>query len=562
MISRTVTRHSMLAWLMRLARIAVILIGAAARAHAAPAAPAAPGRTLSLDVLFTSDIHGHIDRSAATFLNPEFPPPLGGGASAATYIARVRAEAAPEKRPVLLFDCGDIFQGTPVGTHTQGTTIIEWMNRMRYDAATFGNHDFDLGRDNAERLAREASFPVLVANLYERATGERVAWARDHVVAEVDGVRIAVLGYITESTVNMAFAKNIAGLDFRPVGGQIQADVDRVRAEGADLVFVLLHHGLPYRFDMETEYRRIMAREAADSLAHPGMDAMELAHIVRGVDIIFSGHTHQGYDRPWQDPRTHTMVVEPYANGSSLGHLTLDIDRPTRSLIGYRTHFDRGALLTLLEDEVWPDTSEAGWIEPRVAAAEQGLEVQVGRTSGPLPRGSADDGLMGFVVADAYREALEADFAIQNTGGVRADLAPGVITERDLLAVSPFGNQMVLANIPGAMLRDLIEDRLSGRGGGLFISGGRVRYDPSRPDRERLVEFTIGGASLDTARVYRVALTDYLAEGNSGLSRLRALPAEAFLPAGMTDRQTLSIYIRNHPALDVKNDGRWSRVAR
>jgi 2',3'-cyclic-nucleotide 2'-phosphodiesterase (5'-nucleotidase family) len=313
---------------------------------------------------------------------------------------------------------------------------------------------------------------------------------------------------------------------------------------------------------MESEYLRMLEREAADSLRHPGMDAMELAHIVRGVDIIFSGHTHQGYDRPWQDPRTHTLVVEPYANGSSLGHLTLDIDRPTRTLVGYHTHFDRGALLTLLEDEVWPDTSESGWIEPRVAEAEKGLEVEVGRARRPLGRGSADDGLMGFVVADAYREALGAEFAIQNTGGVRADLAPGVITERDLLAVSPFDNQMVLATIPGAMLRDLIVDRLAGRGGGLFISGGRVRYDPSRPDRERLVEFTIGGAPLDTSRIYRVALTDYLAEGNSGLSRLRTLPPEAFLPAGMTDRQALSAYIRNHKVLDVSNDGRWSRVAR
>lgn len=547
--------------------LALVALAALVLACAAPAAATAPastgrGRTLALDVLFTSDLHGHIDRGSATFLNPEFPPPLGGGASAATYIARVRSEAARAGREVLLFDCGDLFQGTPLGAHTQGAAIIEWMGRMRYDAVTFGNHDFDLGRDNAERLARQAPFPVLAANLYQKETGARVPWARDHVVIEVDGVRIAVLGYITESTVNMAFEKNIAGLDFRPVGDQLQADVDRVRAAGADLVFVLLHQGLPYRLDVETEYRRMLAREAADSLRHPGMDAMELAHVVHGVDVVFSGHTHQGYDRPWQDPRTHTLVVEPYANGSSLGHLTLDVDRPTRSLIGYHTHFERGALLTLLEDEVWPDTSEAGWLAPKVAEAEKGLEVEVGRTRGPLARGSADDGLMGFVMADAYREELDAEFAIQNTGGVRADLSPGLITERDLLAVSPFGNQMVLARVPGAMLRDLIEDRLAGRGGGLFISGGRVRYDPSRPDRERLVEFTIGGAPIDTARVYRVAMTDYLAEGNSGLGRLRSLPPESFMPAGMTDRQVLSSYIRRHRVLEVTNDGRWSRVAR
>ena len=121
---------------------------------------------------------------------------------------------------------------------------------------------------------------------------------------------------------------------------------------------------------------------------------------------------------------------------------------------------------------------------------------------------------------------------------------------------------MVLARIPGGLLRDLIEDRLAGRGGGLFISGGRVRYDPSRPDGQRLVEITIGDAPLDTARVYRVAMTDYLAEGNSGLGRLRTLPQESFLPEGVTDRQVLASYIRRVKVLETKNDGRWSQVGR
>jgi 5'-nucleotidase len=112
------------------------------------------------------------------------------------------------------------------------------------------------------------------------------------------------------------------------------------------------------------------------------------------------------------------------------------------------------------------------------------------------------------------------------------------------------------------MLRGLVEDRLAGRGGGFFISGGRVRYDPARPDGRRLVEFTVGGAPVDTARVYKVALTDYLAEGNSGLGRLKALPQEAFLPAGITDRQALAGYIRRVKVLAPVNDGRWSRVGR
>jgi len=524
---------------------------------------AAPPRVdrVQVEVLYTSDLHGHIDRGAATFMNPQFPPPLGGGASAATYIARVRTEAAAQGRKVLLFDSGDLFQGTPLGAHSKGGAVIDWMNRMRYDAATLGNHDFDLGRENTEHLARLAQFPVLVANLFDKTTGARVPWVADHVVLEVEGIRIAVLGYITESTVNMSFEKNIAGLEFRPVGDVLGEDVKRVRATGADLVFVLLHQGLPYRLNMEEEYQALLDREAKGDLRHFGMSAMELARAVDGVDAIFCGHTHQGYDRPWEDPRTHTLVFEPYANGSSLGQVTLKIDPKTKSLVGYETHFDRGGLLTLLEDEVWPDSTESAIIGRETAESERGLEQEVGRTRVALESGAAASALIGFVMADAFREELGADFALQNTGGVRGSIPVGPITERDLLVVSPFGNQMLTVEMHGGMLRGLLEDKLTGRGEGIFISGGSVLYDPTRPEGHRLVEFTIAGSPVDTTRTYKVAITDYLAEGNSGLGRLKALPAESFLPSGFSDREVLSRYIRRLGVLNPRNDGRWIRVS-
>jgi len=517
-------------------------------------------RTLRLDVLFTSDIHGHIDRGAATFMNPEFPPPLGGGATMATYLARVRAEAGAEGRPVMLFDCGDMFQGTPLGTNTRGTAVMEWMNRMGFTAATIGNHDFDLGRENTERLARMAQFPVLCANLYEN--GERVPWVRDHVIVEAGGIRIGIIGYITESTVNMSFERNVAGLEFRPVADQVDDDVRRVRAAGAELVFVLFHHGLPYRLSVDSEYQRMVEREKKGELRHFGNDAMELARMTRGIDAIFGGHTHQGYDRPWQDPVTHTLVFEPYGNGSSLGHVTLLVDRPTRSLVGYETHFDRGALLTTIEEDVWPDSAEAAIIGDQVKLAEAGLEVEVGRSRILLEGVSPESGLLGFVVTDAFREELGADVAVQNTGGIRRSIPAGPITERDVLEVMPFNNQMVTADVPGGLLLRLIEDKLRGRGGGIFVSGMKVRFDLSRPEGSRVVEFEVGGSPLDTTRTYKMALTDYLAEGNSGMGLLNTLPPEAFYPAGATDREVLSRYVRRVKVLAPENDGRWVQVAR
>ena len=323
---------------------------------------------------------------------------------------------------MLLFDSGDWFTGTPLGQSTHGEAVIDYMNRQHYDASGIGNHDFDQGRVVAESLAHRAHFPILAANLYDAATGERVSWAKDVAWFEAGPVRIAVLGYITESTPEMAFEKNVAGLDFRPIIDVLPADVARVRAAGANLVFVLLHEGLPWPGDIEAFYDSMLAREAAGTIRRRGMGALELAHAVPGVDAYFAGHTHQGYGHPWEDPRTHALVFEPYANVSGLGHVTLTLDVATRQITHWETHFDRGALLTLTDEDVLPDTTEDRILGAQVAVAERGLSEVIGHAQVPLENGPAESALLGFAIADAFREELGADVARQNAGAVRSEL--------------------------------------------------------------------------------------------------------------------------------------------
>ena len=98
-------------------------------------------------LFYTNDVHGGIAEVEATFLNPNFPPMLGGGAAAAAIISEYRKLAEENGDIFLLFDSGDIFQGTPLGTKTEGKAIIEYMNQVGYTAAAAGNHDFDLGKD-------------------------------------------------------------------------------------------------------------------------------------------------------------------------------------------------------------------------------------------------------------------------------------------------------------------------------------------------------------------------------------------------------------------------------
>lgn len=107
--------------------------------------------------MFTNDIHGGIDRTKATFMNPEFPPHWGA-ASAATLIRHVRS-LANETRDNLLLDSGDFFQGRPVGTVTNGAAVIEYMNAIGYEGLALGNHEFDISSEELVETLRLADFP-------------------------------------------------------------------------------------------------------------------------------------------------------------------------------------------------------------------------------------------------------------------------------------------------------------------------------------------------------------------------------------------------------------------
>ncbi len=524
------------------------------------AADAAENAQVKIEILYTSDIHGHIDPQPATFLNPQFPPPLGGGASMATYINKVRAEAEAKGHGFILVDSGDIFQGTPVGMHFEGAAVIDWMSDMGYTAAALGNHDFDLGWDKTKKLVDLARFPILCANLYDSETNQPVDWVKDVVMVETAGITVGIIGMVTEETARISFAKNIEGLNFRPVNEILPFKIDEVRAQGAELVLFPVHAGLPYKPNLQSYYRDMIEKEKAGERPEE-YEAMELAHYIPGIDIIFAGHSHQGYDVPWEDPVTHTLVVEPYANGSSIGHITVTYDRKAKMMIDYEVHHDRGALVTVYEDEFWPDQGTAETIAAKVQEAEAGLDEVIGESRSNLVRGDAEKGNLGGLVADAIREFTGADVAVQNTGGVRADIPPGQVTKRDCLTVLPFGNTLVKATVTGEFLKRLFEQKVGSYGPSLFVSGVTLGYDVTRPEGDRIVSFKVGDADLDPAGTYTLAMTNFLSEGNSGMTLMRELNSDDFTFLGYTDREALEKYFMEHTPVTAKSTSRWTRIS-
>ena len=515
---------------------------------------------LMLDIMFTNDIHGGIDRYPATFMNPDFPPVLGGGGSAATYIKRVRILSKDDTRDNLLIDAGDFFQGHPIGTMSEGRSVITYMNMIGYDFMAIGNHEFDLGEDVLIKTLEMAEFPILSCNIVKKGTNELVDYVLPYKIIEKLGLRIGVIGLTTTDTEQMSFPDNIKNVDFLPAKEQLQKYVEIVKEQGVDLVIVIAHMGLPY--DPQPAYdARYSNPDKKKEERRWGYDAQEIAHEVEGIDIMFGGHMHKGFAQPWEDPDTHTLVFQGYAYGSNVGHVTIKLDKETKSISGYESPaINEGVLVTLFEDEFFPDEVIGDTILVMQKIAEVGMDVIIGEASMHITKiGTGTQNLIGNLVCEAMKDYTGADFSFMNLGGIRDELQAGPISYRNVFSVMPFDNQIALIEVDGKFLKEIIETRVSGSRHGLRTAGIKVVINRKRENFNRVSDLLIGGEPWQANKIYKIATSDFLLQGNAGLALLTKVPESKITRYEQGLRDVIVEYIKNNSPVSAIIDDRWKR---
>jgi len=506
-------------------------------------------------IMHTNDVHGGIDKSEATFMDQEFPPALGGGAALAGLVKRVRQKAEDEDKGFLLFDVGDIWQGTPVGNYRKGEIVIEYMNMLGYDAWAPGNHEFDAGLENAFHIMDMAKFPVLAANLVSSETGEVPPPIKPYIIKEVKGIKIGIIGLITEETPLYALPEDVQEIQFLDVKTITQKYIAELK-DRVDLIMVIAHLGVPWGVD---EAYKEMIETGAEKKIKYGMNAMELAHSVPGIDVLIGGHIHVGYEKGWIDPLNHTICLQTYGRGSGVGIYEIEVDPGTKKIVGFDWAESDGAIVTLFEDEFWPDDDVGTFIQEWVDSAEVGMDEPIGRALIDITRVGVGESPLGDMVTDAMREAVDADVAFTNLGGIRANIGMGIITPRDVFQVVPFENKLVYFEMTGSFLKHVIEWRVKGMRQGAYVSGVKIAYSRKRPDFDRVVEFTVGGEPWDPDRIYRVVTTDFIAEGNVGLQILTEVDKAYVTNTDVTVKQAMIDYIKKHSPLEPRIEGRFVR---
>jgi 5'-nucleotidase len=258
-----------------------------------------------ITILHTNDVHSRIDPFPAT--DAKFPS-MGGFARRAAMIGRIRQE----EPNVLLFDSGDIFQGTPYFNYYGGELELKLMSQMGYDAATLGNHDFDNGVEGLVRQLSNANFPFISSN-YDVGDSPLSGHVLPYKVIDKDGIRIGVFGLGVElnGLVHPRLTANVRYLD--PVSKASEM-AKLLRSDlRCDIVVCLSHLGFRYE--------------------NPKVSDEVLAESGHGVDMVLGGHTHTFLDSPEVKHDVDgkpVMICQAGWAGIRLGRLDLYIDRVTK----------------------------------------------------------------------------------------------------------------------------------------------------------------------------------------------------------------------------------------
>jgi 5'-nucleotidase/UDP-sugar diphosphatase len=177
-----------------------------------------------------------------------------------------------------------------------------------------------------------------------------------------------------------------------------------------------------------------------------------------------------------------------------------------------------------------------------------------------LLRAKEGESMMNNLICNIMLSRTDADFAFINYDDIFTDLRAGEIKYLDLFRMCPFGRTLVLFEMSGDTLKQIVEHKISGMRRGLAIAGGKVEYDTTRENYNRLTYFQVGDYPFYPKKEYRVVTTDYLAAGNAGFKLLTQIDESNIFNTGILLRDIIENYIRlNSPinSMDVIKDGRW-----
>ena len=473
-------------------------------------------------------------------------------------VAAYKAEMEQTHNFVTLVDCGDAIQGEPIGLLSAGSYLVDIMNEVGYDFATFGNHEFDFKLPRLAELTKLAKYEYLSCNFKYTGKGTSDISYKPYEVVDYGGTKVAFVGITTpESFVkstpayfqddNGNFIYNFSeDKDGSTLYQTVQTTVNAAKAEGAKYVVAIAHLGM----DGSTEY---WTSEA-------------VIQNTTGIDAMLDGHSHEEYSKTVANKDGDSVVLaQTKTKLANLGKLTISADgKITSELISAKDYTTKDEHIT----EYITGITDKFSAELGKVVGKSEVELPVNDKNGKRLVRNAETAL-GDLAADAYRIMMDADIGIMNGGGLRAAIPEGDITLGTLFKVFPWGNLPCKVAVTGQTILDMLELGASKypkeNGGFLSVSGLKytiVSGVASSIETTEQGEFVkVAGARrvtnvqvlnkatgkyepINTRKVYTLGGIDYtIVYGGDGFAMFKDAKVVTPADAKMTDSKVVLSYI-------------------
>lgn len=400
---------------------------------------------------------------------------VGGYTHIASIVKRIRAERDGK---VLFIDGGDSLQGSATALWSRGEDMVRVMNKMGYDVMT-GHWEFTYPEERVLELIRMMNFSFIAQNVHDATWGDSVF--KPYVIKPVNGITVAIIGQAFPYTPIANPIRFIPNWSFGIKDDNMQKIVDEVRAMNVDLVIVISHNG----FDVDKK----------------------MAGRVKGIDMIFGGHTHDGIPKPI--PVGKTLVINSGCYGKFLSRM--DIEVKGRKIIDYSFR-----LIPVMSELIDPDPDMSKLIEEIRGPHKSRLDEVIGHTEDVLYRRGNTDGTFDDLICESLIDYYDVEFAFSPGFRWGRTVLPGPITVDDIYSQTAitYANTYK-TSIKGSMLKELLEDIADNifnpdpyrqQGGDMVRSAGlNYTLKVNETMGKRIQDLKVRGKTVDHDKEYAMA---------------------------------------------------------
>jgi 5'-nucleotidase len=497
-----------------------------------------PNREVDLQLLALNDFHGYIEASASnTWPIDGVNTPVGG----AEYLATHLEEAREGERYSTTVAAGDLIGASPfLSAVYDDEPTIESLNAMGVEVSSVGNHEFDAGFDELNRIIEGddefegADFPYLGANVVDENTGKPVLdpyWVKDFG----RGVKVGFIGMTLEGTGDIVSQSGIAGLEFTDEVETANKYAKELKRKGVNAIVVLMHEGgVPVAEDTGHECESLDG--TAVGMSGPVVDIAE--NMTPLVDVLVTGHTHNEYVCSVPDPAGNPrMVTSASSYGRVFTQIDATYDKRTKDIVRSSVTGSN----TVVTRDVEPNGEQqdiiASYMGEGYDEVANRLVCYIAEDIKRAPNGNrAVEFPLGSLIADAQlwntasADTGGAELALMNPGGVRQDLihgagTPGEVTYKEVFEVQPFANYVVTLDLTGAQILAGLQQQLPSAARSTTLAlqvseGFTYTWDKTKTGPDQIVagSLTLNGEPIVADQTYWVTTNSFLAEGGDSFT--------------------------------------------